>query len=785
MLGAWGTAPYFHNGSASTLEDVLDSRHGGERALTSAERNRLVAYLLSLDRPDPTLGVLTARIGGLPEAHDGSTAFPFTLDFSASVDMSFRDFFSDVFELTGATVEHVRRETHFRDARWIITLRPSGTAPVVIVLPAGRDCSEEGAVCTHAGQPLFKRVAASVPGPVSPPPAVVTVSAQSSPVTEGADAAFDVSLDSVHASELWVAIAVTQAGSVLRASGVPSVRFEIGETQKTLFLETDDDLVAETDGTVTVALSSGSNYTPGSPASASVTVTDNDGAAAVVISSAGSYSVQEGSTAVGTLTATSADNDAGDLVWSIPAADAGGEDGDKFVLTPAGALSFAVAKDYENPDDADTDGVYEVTVAVSDGTHATTQDLRVTVTDVAPGLTGPAAASHPEGKRGLRAAAFLADDGGDWSLAGTDSSLFTIADGYLRFVDPPDYEAGGDHTYNVTVRLSDGTATETIKVAVNVTDVDERGVVQVSTTQPRLGQELQAQLTDPDGISGAAAWQWERADGREGWDAINGATAARYTPAAADADRHLRVTATYTDRFGAGKQVWAIVPNIVIARRLRSLSVLGLQGVSGDGRAFYPPFDADTLHYAARCAESIRMSLEPEEDDVRLSVNGVQRPRGEAFTVGGLNGHSDITIQLSGSDGASTTYTVNCLQRADFPSLVTVKNEGASEDLMVFKIHLQPTSGGSRSFLIPDGQQRRAPLAPADCRQGHVVFPGLSERDPPPRPLCLRKGRHEPQPGRRRAGVARQVLQRGTGRRPHSQSVPVHKRPRSHGATEW
>ncbi len=51
LIGVWRTAPYFHDGSASTLDDVLRSGHGEPGALSSGERGDLVAYQRSLERP--------------------------------------------------------------------------------------------------------------------------------------------------------------------------------------------------------------------------------------------------------------------------------------------------------------------------------------------------------------------------------------------------------------------------------------------------------------------------------------------------------------------------------------------------------------------------------------------------------------------------------------------------------------------------------------------------------------------------------------------------------------
>ena len=82
------------------------------------------------------------------------------------------------------------------------------------------------------------------------------------------------------------------------------------------------------------------------------------------ITSATPFPVDEGTTAIATLTATDAENDA--LEWSIPAGTAGRADADTFNLTDTGGLTFTTAQDYEAPDDTDGDGTYEVTVQVSD-----------------------------------------------------------------------------------------------------------------------------------------------------------------------------------------------------------------------------------------------------------------------------------------------------------------------------------------------------------------------------------------------------------------------------------
>ncbi len=103
-----------------------------------------------------------------------------------------------------------------------------------------------------------------------------------------------------------------------------------------------------------------------------VTLTFTRQAVAPEITSATTFPVHEATTAVATLTAEDQDTAETDLTWSIPTA--GGADAGQFTLSADGDLAFAAAPDYENPDDADGDNVYEVTVQVSDGDNTDTAD---------------------------------------------------------------------------------------------------------------------------------------------------------------------------------------------------------------------------------------------------------------------------------------------------------------------------------------------------------------------------------------------------------------------------
>ena len=240
------------------------------------------------------------------------------------------------------------------------------------------------------------------------------------------------------------------------------------------------------------------------------------------ITSATAFTVDEGTTAVETLTAEDQDSGAAGLAWSK----AGGADAGRFTLSSGGELAFAAAPDYENPDDADGDRTYEITVQVSDGDNTDTEDLSVTVGNVvelAAEVSGPVAVPYAE-NGAVRVATYIAsspEDNGDvaWSLSGADSSGFSIDGGALRFLSLPDFESpsdmGTDNMYSLTVAASDGVANVTKDVTVNVTDRDEAGALTLSSTVPRLGTPLTADVTDPDVVTGTTRWIWERSSGRD------------------------------------------------------------------------------------------------------------------------------------------------------------------------------------------------------------------------------------------------------------------------------
>ena len=224
----------------------------------------------------------------------------------------------------------------------------------------------------------------TVPGPASSSLPVVSIVASATPVTEGTAAAFTLSRTGATDAALTVTVSVSESEASVSGTPPTSVTFAAASASATLSVATEDDEVA-TDAALTVTatatVSSGSGYTvSGTSGSADVVVADDD--ATPVVTTASPIVVAENATSVATLSATDADTAAADLSWSIPAGAAGGADAAQFALTADGVLSFRAAKDYEAPDDADTDGEYEVTVRVTDGANPVDAALVVRLSDV-------------------------------------------------------------------------------------------------------------------------------------------------------------------------------------------------------------------------------------------------------------------------------------------------------------------------------------------------------------------------------------------------------------------
>ena len=248
----------------------------------------------------------------------------------------------------------------------------------------------------------------------------------------------------------------------------------------------------------------------------------------------------------GVVMATDPDPNADPLTYTLE-----GTDASKFRVRDTGQIEVASGTEL----DFETKQTYMVTVMAEDsfGDSASIM-VTITVTDVneGPDITGEDTIEHPENRTSSVETYRASDPEGagtiTWSLAGTDAALFDLSsNGVLTFKEQPNYEMPGDddvdNMYEVTVQATDADhRVGTKPVTVEVTNVDEPGVVTLSARQPMAGVPLTATITDPDGDPSNIEWQWQ-----EGSSNIPNADGETYTPADLDKGSYLRATATYKD----------------------------------------------------------------------------------------------------------------------------------------------------------------------------------------------------------------------------------------------
>ena len=172
------------------------------------------------------------------------------------------------------------------------------------------------------------------------------------------------------------------------------------------------------------------------------------------------------------VTATDEDEDV--LTYTLSGVDAAAFG----IVSTTGQLQTRAPLDYEQKN------VYSVAVIVSDGTLTDTIGVAINVTDVAENSAPVFASSSTERSipentpagRNIGSPITATDADGDtltYTLDGTDASSFGIVSttGQLKTSAPLDYEK--KNAYAVTVIAFDGTLTDTISVAIKLTDIDE------------------------------------------------------------------------------------------------------------------------------------------------------------------------------------------------------------------------------------------------------------------------------------------------------------------------
>ena len=266
-------------------------------------------------------------------------------------------------------------------------------------------------------------------------------------------------------------------------SGTDAAAFEVDSTSGQLRTRAALDYETQESYTVTITVSDGS-LTDTITVTISVTDVPEVPANRAPVFTAGistTRSIAENTVAgvdIGPLVvATDADNDS--LTYTLSGTDAAAFD----IIRTTGQLKTKAALDYE------TQTVYTVTVAVSDGSLTDGISVRINVTDIGEAPTNIAPAfsdgasttrSVPENTASgvdIRVPVAATDaDSGDtltYTLGGTDATSFDIEpmSGQLKTKAALDYET--QTTYTVMATVSDGSLEAQIRVTINVSNVND------------------------------------------------------------------------------------------------------------------------------------------------------------------------------------------------------------------------------------------------------------------------------------------------------------------------
>ena len=171
---------------------------------------------------------------------------------------------------------------------------------------------------------------------------------------------------------------------------------------------------------------------------------------------------------------------------------------------------------------------------------------------------------------GVAAAGDADGDSMTYSVSGTDAAKFNNVFNFntstgeitVKSGATLDYESS-DKSYSITVSVTDGedatgaaespaTTDATASVSIEVINIDEPGIVTLSTTAPRVGGELTASLSDPDDDVRIYTVQWSKSPTADGLFLdipLNPRHMAdpSYTPTAADQSNYLKVTMLYVE----------------------------------------------------------------------------------------------------------------------------------------------------------------------------------------------------------------------------------------------
>jgi Cadherin-like beta sandwich domain/Abnormal spindle-like microcephaly-assoc'd, ASPM-SPD-2-Hydin/Cadherin domain len=397
-------------------------------------------------------------------------------------------------------------------------------------------------------------------------------------------------------------------------------------------------------------------------------ITSNGGGATA------SINVPEGTTAVTTVTATDAEVPATQtLTYSKSGADAA-----LFTLNPtSGALSFTTARDFETPTDANSDGIYEVTVTVTDNATPTpasdSQALSITVTNVneMPSFTKGVDQTKPYGTSTAQSVSGWATAINDGDSTVTQALTFNITGNTNTglFTTRPAISSTGTLTYTptgaagtatISVTLSDDASINGNAALTTAAQTFTITVSPPSTNAALTGLALSGVTFAPPFASGTFAYTAS---------VPNATTALTVTPTKADANATIKVQGVTVASGSASSSIpLSPGPNTITT-----------EVTAQDG----------TTKQTYTVTVTRASSLAPDIAVVQTS----------SVADGGSIDFGTVTV---GSSSAAKTFTITNPGNADLTSLAVSKDGTNASDFTVSALSgtTVPVGSGSVTFTV-------------------------------------------------------------------------------------
>ena len=506
--------------------------------------------------------------------------------------------------------------------------------------------------------------------------------------------------------------------------------------------------IGATSGQITVGVENLPDAGTRSSYSLTVTATDEAGATDTITVTITATSPNGPPVITGPATVTYAENSTGpaatysatdpeddSVTWSIAGTDAA-----RLSISAAGSLSFKSTPNYESPNDANNDNVYEVAIRASDASLTSTLDVEITVTNVneSSAITGPATVTYAE--NGTSPAATYSatdpeDDSVTWSISGTDAARFSISvAGALSFKSTPNHEspndANADNVYEVTIRASDATLTSTLDIEINVTNVNESasitGPAAVNYAENGTGAAATYSATDPE--DDAVTWS------------IAGTDAARFSISSAGALSFKSAPNHESPNDANNDNVYEVTVRASDGTLTSTLDVETTVTNVNESAVITGPA---TVNYAENATTTVATysATDPEDDDVTWSIAGTDAVRFSISSVGALSFKSAPDHESPNDANQDNVYEItirafdaSLTSTLDIEITVTNVNESGSitGPASVTYAENSTITVATYSATDPDGDDMTWSIAGTDAARFSISAAGvLSFKSPP------------------------------------------------------